>query len=350
VSVVAETSFPFQTGSGTAVTEALWRDMAGAWMASGVIGATTRTTADSSLTPSISVGGGGPSFGLTTGKASILGVRYNNSASLTKTTTNNASSSFSRVDRLVLRHDSSLKVITAEILPGTPASSPVPPSTAPSGNYTYLTLARATVAPLGSTYTNLVDERIFAGARHYVGPTTAAEATFQTGDTWYQTDTKQMWVYDGTALVPMSAALFGAAVPVTARQDLEGQVTGTSYTATGTGAAPPGTAFIAPPSGRCTILFSTAVYNTGNFDNKTSMQVRTGSTVGSGTVVHGTSDADLDLWMALYKGADNQRISGVAQVSSLTPGASYNARMLHRVSGGTGGFLFRWFKVNPDLV
>src|SRR5262245_55754681 len=100
--------------------------MAGTWLPSGVVGASTRDTADAALQPSLIAGGGGPTFQMLSGSAFVTGVRYDNSATLSKTATNNGSGN-PRVDRLALRLDKTNKVITAQIVEGTPAGSPTPP-------------------------------------------------------------------------------------------------------------------------------------------------------------------------------------------------------------------------------
>lgn len=140
-----------------------------------------------------------------------------------------------------------------------------------------------------------------------------------------------------------------ATATVSATQNATGNVTNTSYTATmASGSGPPGVAFVAPPSGKVTILFATAGFNSGANDNKTSVQVREGGTVGSGTVVYGVDNTAMDNDMILFTGAATYRIGSVIEVTGLTAGNTYNARMLHRVSAGTGSFLFRKLKVIPD--
>jgi hypothetical protein len=131
------------------------------------------------------------------------------------------------------------------------------------------------------------------------------------------------------------------------RQDSVGSITSTSYTGTmASGAAPPGIDFVAPPSGKVTIEYTTAGFNSGANDNKTAVRVGTGATVGSGTQVYAASDSD----MILYTGAATYRIGTFTEVTGLTPGSIYNVQMQHKVSAGTGSFLFRFVKVIPDLA
>ena len=194
---MAETSYPWQTGSGTAVDEAKWASMGGRYMPSGVIGATTRDAADTSLLTTLGGGPGGPTFTVAAGEGVVAGVRYDNSASLVKTGTNNASGN-PRIDRLVLKKDTAAKTVVAFILQGTAASTPVPPAVTGSGTVTYETVARGTIAAGGNTYTNLVDERRFVGIRHLVAPSTAPIVGVQAGDSWYWADKRERVEYDGT--------------------------------------------------------------------------------------------------------------------------------------------------------
>jgi hypothetical protein len=120
--------------------------------------------------------------------------------------------------------------------------------------------------------------------------------------------------------------------------------TSTSYGA-GTGTTC-GIDFVAPPSGKVTILFGTAGFNSGANDNKTSVRVGTDATVGAGTQVYAANDND----MILFTGSVTYRITSFAEVTGLTAGNTYNVQMQHRVSAGTGSFPFRWVKVIPDLA
>lgn len=152
-----------------------------------------------------------------------------------------------------------------------------------------------------------------------------------------------------TAGSKLTATLLNNTWPATVsnRQNTVGSITSTGYTATLSGGTACGVAFTAPLSGKVRIHFATAGFNSGANDNKSAVRVRTGSSVGSGTVVFGSTDADLDNDMILYTGSATYRISGFTEVTGLTPGSSYNAQMLHRVSAGTGSFLFKFLQVAP---
>lgn len=129
-----------------------------------------------------------------------------------------------------------------------------------------------------------------------------------------------------------------------ARNTVTGSTTSTGYIVTLPTAGTCGVAFVAPPSGKVTILYGTAGFNSGANDNKTAVRVGTGATVGSGTEVYAASDND----MILFTGAATYGIGRMTEVSGLTPGDTYNACMAHRVGAGTGSFLFRTIKVIPD--
>lgn len=134
-----------------------------------------------------------------------------------------------------------------------------------------------------------------------------------------------------------------------ARVDTSGTTTSGSYTGTLTGAASCGTAFVAPPSGKVTILFATAAYPSGaNFETKTTVWVGTGSTVGAGTETLPANDNNMILFQSTATGIV-YRTSSFAEVSGLTAGNTYNVQLRHKVSAGTGTFLYRTVKVLPDV-
>ena len=127
----------------------------------------------------------------------------------------------------------------------------------------------------------------------------------------------------------------------------DGNTTSTGYVVNLTTAGTCGVAFVAPPSGKVTVLFSTASYNpSANVDNKTAVRVGTSNTIGGGTEVYAASDNDMILTNVAANLAT--RHTGFAEISGLTAGNTYNACMAHRVSAGTGHFLFRSIKVIPD--
>jgi hypothetical protein len=129
-----------------------------------------------------------------------------------------------------------------------------------------------------------------------------------------------------------------------ARNVTTGSSGSTSYITSLPTAGTCGVAFVAPPSGKVTVHFHTAGFGAGTGDMKTAIQVGAGSTVGAGTVVYSPTDND----MVLYTGTPTYGIGSFVEVSGLTPGDVYNACMAHRVSGGTGSWLFRSIKVVPD--
>lgn len=130
-----------------------------------------------------------------------------------------------------------------------------------------------------------------------------------------------------------------------ARVTTTGSTTSTAYITALPTAGTCGVAFVAPPTGKVTIYYATAGFNSGANDNKTAVRVGTGATVGAGTEVYAATDND----MILFTGSVTYGIGAFTEVSSLTAGSTYNACMAHRVSAGTGSYLFRRIKVIPDV-
>jgi hypothetical protein len=102
-------------------------------------------------------------------------------------------------------------------------------------------------------------------------------------------------------------------------------------------AGDPGVAFTAPASGRV------MVHVAGAFDNTLSdtfgmmaFQIRTGTTVGAGTIVVAASDND----SAGTAGTNDTSFGRSVLVSSLIAGSSYNVQILYKRFSGTGTSFF----------
>lgn len=342
---MAETSTPWQTGAGTAVTEALWKAMAGQWMASGVIGS-TRNTGDPSLTPSIPGGGGGPTFGLTAGDAYVDGLLYSNSAPLTKTASANPTGN-PRIDRLVLKRDTTAKTVTAVIVEGTVSSSPTPPTLTPTATVSYLAIARATVAGGASVYSNLVDERVFTGRRSVVGPATAFAGTPATGDDWYQgaTGLWQMWTGSGYSNVAEVLLGLGAKLE-TAEALAAGTTESSSFDDVRSGAPVVGTSFVAPLSGKVVVHTACGISTpSGSVIGSCSVRIGTGATLGGGTEIE---PAILD--RALQNTGSEVQAGRTDTFEDLDPGTTYNATMMFRTNTGTSTFSRCYISVDPKLA
>lgn len=99
----------------------------------------------------------------------------------------------------------------------------------------------------------------------------------------------------------------------------------------------PGVAFVAPPSGRVIVSFgSTLDGNTATVFGMVTVQIRTGSTIGSGTIFTTASDDN-----AIGSEGDTATQYGrTLMISGLTSGANYNAQMLYKLFSGSGTAFF----------
>src|SRR5690606_35617729 len=106
--------------------------------------------------------------------------------------------------------------------------------------------------------------------------------------------------------------------------------------------------FTAPDTGRVLIHWAGGVRNLdsdGSAVAYLSPEVRTGGTIGSGSVVLAASDSRT---VRSNLGGNHTIRAGVTHLlSGLTPGATYNARILHRVTSQTGQFFQRSLIVAP---
>ncbi|MFD0853020.1 hypothetical protein ACFQ07_12345 [Actinomadura adrarensis] len=101
--------------------------------------------------------------------------------------------------------------------------------------------------------------------------------------------------------------------------------------------------FTAPTTGRVKIHVSARLINAGTSGTLIATETREGDVIGSGDAVEIASDA---LGVSHY-GASFARLGACHLLSGLTPGASYNTRILHRVSASSGDIALRELIVEP---
>lgn len=111
-----------------------------------------------------------------------------------------------------------------------------------------------------------------------------------------------------------------------------------------------GVSFVAPPSGKVNVLATCGAAN-GTIAQFTlvSFEVKTGTSVGSGTV-QTASDENTASQFQSAVAASNGQHTAAGLVTGLTPGASYNACITYRVTSGTGTFNRRRITVTPVTV
>lgn len=140
------------------------------------------------------------------------------------------------------------------------------------------------------------------------------------------------------------------AVPVSESDStvVDGTTTSTSYTNTLTTTGIRGKAFTAPITGNVLILFSAlGRHGTSGKSVSVDVEVKTGSTVGSGTLVRGSADITADVEQNAAAG-QNLHHTGFATVTGLTAGASYNACLTYKlIDAGTGTFSCRNITIVP---
>ena len=123
--------------------------------------------------------------------------------------------------------------------------------------------------------------------------------------------------------------------------------TSTSYTTTLTPATICGTAFTAPASGAVLLLWAVESSSSGANFALTSVAVREGSSVGSGTSFLASSDDRT----VRNNFTSSLRMGTHHLVTGLTAGGSYNVAMEHRAEGAsTGTFSRREVTVVPVSV
>jgi hypothetical protein len=154
-------------------------------------------------------------------------------------------------------------------------------------------------------------------------------------------DTDLLTVYTGTAWLPF----LGTTVGAKANDGYEAKAT--SYTTAFTAGSYEhcGISWVAPLSGKVKITVGARVQNSSTAGSLVSPETRLGSTLGSGAVVETPTDS---IGYSHY-GTTYARGTATHLLTGLTPGASYNTRILHRcsVTGETAYFAFREVIVEP---
>lgn len=161
----------------------------------------------------------------------------------------------------------------------------------------------------------------------------------------------QVLSYRGSLLV-IGGATNNSAQPVhlNSTDNLNGSV-GTSYTNNAGGSTLPaifGVAFIAPPSGQVMVMGrALAGTTTAGAYSFMDFEVKTGATIGSGTIVRAVNDVTSSVFQS-STASQQGTLAPSDLVTGLTPGAQYNAALVYRVTAGTGAFNRRWITVLPQ--
>lgn len=115
-----------------------------------------------------------------------------------------------------------------------------------------------------------------------------------------------------------------------------------------------GTTFVAPASSKVIVYWSGALVNdVGGNAVILSFEMKTGGTVGSGTLVGSAANSDraITVGRAVNSGQVGMVTAGNwALYTGLTPGATYNVRMMHAADpGNTSHAFYRQIMVVPQL-
>lgn len=161
--------------------------------------------------------------------------------------------------------------------------------------------------------------------------TSSTRPSGHSGQIIYETDTDRLVMYTGSSWRYITPEATASSI-----QTDSGTVTSTSYTGTRTGTSNvAGVAFKAPASGSVRIDWACGVSNSSASNiTLASIEVRTGTSVGSGTSVLAAGDA----YALQINTATETKISDFYVVSGLTARSDYNVRLMYRVTAGTGTF------------
>jgi len=128
----------------------------------------------------------------------------------------------------------------------------------------------------------------------------------------------------------------------------DGTTSSTSYVNTLTTTGIVGVSFTAPYSGQVSVIWSCTGRNSTSLAfTITSVEVRAGTTVGSGAVVFASDDNTASAPQSASSGHQCQH-NGNRLISGLTYGNAYNTCITYRVTAGTGTFNRRSIEVSPE--
>lgn len=148
-------------------------------------------------------------------------------------------------------------------------------------------------------------------------------------------------------LLPGTTVL-GLDTPPTVYAEDSTDITGFTNTTFAAGSPVVGVAFTAPTTGRVKVDWSCRFNPTSNINVQIGAHVRTGGTIGSGTTVQDALSEKM-LESPNVTGTPGRVSAGMYYVvDGLTPGATYNAVVAHRmVSAGSGSLFARSICVSP---
>jgi len=158
----------------------------------------------------------------------------------------------------------------------------------------------------------------------------------------------QVLSFRGSLLILGAAgAVSSQPVGLNAGSTASEQVTSTTFTNVTLTGGPFGVAFVAPASGKVNVVGRAMGLN-GTATNYTYLdfEIRTGSTVGSGSVVRAGSGNTEVAGFAAANNAQTLLTTGDL-VSGLTPGALYNACLVYRAGANTSAYNRRSIQVYP---
>ncbi len=323
---MAEDSWPAPTHLAGAVTSEEFEKLSQSGTVSGLVG-------DPSFTSLIFGDSSGMQVKIRADRrAQIRGHHWYSGASIVTKAISANSSGSTRIDRVVLRLDRSTWTVRVFVINGTPgAGAPAYLSDVGTTGSWDMPLALVTVTNGAATIT--AGNVVFAGwyladdgGVQCRAATRPPAALVSIGTHAIETDTQRRYVRGATDWideVPQPVEVFQGA------NDSSGSV---SYT----GGTTHGTSFVAPPSGQVYVTFSGLVGSnaTALRNCYMSVEIRTGGTVGSGTVVQAADDDCAIVYTAASSIAGFKYITASYRflLAGLTAGSTYNAKTFFRTT------------------
>ncbi|MEU1881896.1 hypothetical protein ABZ470_31740 [Streptosporangium sp. NPDC020072] len=186
---MAEVSYPWDSGTGSVITEQQWSSMSGIWQDNGIV-----ADGPSSMALKVTTLSEPGVIYVETGEAHMVGFHYELNAQLPIAVPANSNGANSRIDLVVLRMNRDTNQIRVAYITGVPASSPVAPALTTTGGIYEMALAQIQMGPnatqVPAAEPQLVDKRSFVGKRIRV---TEDSTMVPVGSIYYQPSTDKFY-------------------------------------------------------------------------------------------------------------------------------------------------------------
>lgn len=304
---------------------------------------------DGTIGMSVSASTGDRTVSIASGASNVGGILATNDAAITVGPLPANAGSLTRIDRIILRANWSNKTLSATYRQGTPSANPQPPTLTRNPGVQYeVRLAQVVVAPGTGNLSSgdILAERVPPVSGFYNTPSFRNFPDADIGAlVWYGASNSLRVPIDGEYVEIANAR--EEMRPRHVAQAANILIAGSTYAA---GSPVCGTTFVAPPSGSVIVsMFGVVEQPINNGSSHLSFEVRSGVTIGAGSLIFGASDEYSIVAGEAVNDNAPARASGTVRrmITGLTANAVYNARTMQRRTVNGGEVQNRYLLIEP---